>query len=277
MYYYQTRISRVLTKVIEYGLPWFCCIFVLAFYLKTYDSCQIKITLVQMGGVFFIGLWLMKILEERKFILQDKEQFRLLLPVICFLISGIISYFISPFKLTSLEELTRRLIYLLTFFVVVSEFNDIKRIERFIFWFGIGALVSSLYGVVQYLDLDPFIWKRAFGDRIFSTFGNPNFFSAYLVWVVPLILSYILFSKKWLYSIVCILAVFCVYQSKSKASWIGLTVAIVCFVFFALNFFTHFKKQNFKKIMIVAALLTVILGSLGVWIFCKEKSGFCEI
>ena len=63
--------------------------------------------------------------------------------------------------------------------------------KRLFNWLLAAAFVASLYGVIQYLDgmffppppepgLDPFIWRGAFGRRIFSTFGNPNFFGDFL-------------------------------------------------------------------------------------------------
>src|SRR5205814_1064792 len=40
--------------------------------------------------------------------------------------------------------------------------------------------------------LDPFVWRQAFSARIFSTFGNPNFFGNFLVIVTPITLALML-------------------------------------------------------------------------------------
>jgi tetratricopeptide (TPR) repeat protein/O-antigen ligase len=77
-----------------------------------------------------------------------------------------------------------------------------KRLWR---WLIAAAWVAIGYGVVQYLDaryfrgtasgLDPFIWRQAFQHRVFSTFGNPNFYGNFLVIITPLILASVLRGK----------------------------------------------------------------------------------
>ena len=167
------NVSKILywifNKLIQYLLPIICFCLVIAFYLRTYDSCQIKITIVQMTGVFFFAVWLLKILERQdtlqtlKKILSNK----LFIPVVFFLASGILSYFLSPLKVASMEEITKRILYICTFFVVVFEFDSLKKIERFIFWILFASFAASLYGIVQYLQLDPFPWKGAFWRQNF--------------------------------------------------------------------------------------------------------------
>src|SRR5262249_41442355 len=39
---------------------------------------------------------------------------------------------------------------------------------------------------------DPFIWRQAFGKKLFSTFGNPNFFGNFLVILTPITLALLL-------------------------------------------------------------------------------------
>src|SRR5262249_14667319 len=40
--------------------------------------------------------------------------------------------------------------------------------------------------------IDPFVWRQAFGGKIFSTFGNPNFFGNFLVILTPITLALML-------------------------------------------------------------------------------------
>jgi tetratricopeptide (TPR) repeat protein len=260
-------------KIIEYFLPVVCFLLPIAFYLRTYDSCQIKITIVQIGGVFFFAIWLLKTLERQNSVKVFKEFYKnkLLIPVIFFLLSGVLSYILSPFEGSSGEEIVKRLLYIATFFVVVFEFDSLKKIERFIFWILLANFITSLYGIIQYLELDPFAWKGAFGGRIFSTFGNPNFFSAYLVWTIPIILSYIMLTKKWSYSIVVLASAFCVFCSQSKASWIGLTFGVIVFTFLSIRFFSHFKQESLKKVMAIGVIIFLIVSSFGVWFLIKKR------
>jgi tetratricopeptide (TPR) repeat protein len=279
-------------KILEYGLPVMCFLLAVSFYMKTYDSCQIKISIVHVGGAIFTAIWLLKnifqmTLVSRNFIeLENKEvSFKnyfyneylkkfnhfLFIPVLLFLFYSVFSYSMSPFKVASMEELVKRMIYIFTFFIVATEFDSLKKIERLIFWAILGTLVSSFYGLIQILGLDPLSWKGAFGDRVFSTFGNPNFFSAYLVWTVPIIISYIFLTRKWAYSIIVILGFLGIFASQSKASWIGISFAIIAFTFCSIRYFSHLKKENLKKIMTLFVIGFIIFCSLGVWYFISKR------
>ncbi len=270
---FNKKIIEFCSEFTEYFFPFLCFLITIAFYLRTYDSCQIKITLVHIGGIVFFTLWLIKILQtnEYKQIFKNKYLNQFLLPVLFFLISGIISYYLSPFKSASLEEISKRLIYVATFLMIVFEFNSLKKIESLALWITLGALVSSLYGMVQFFGLDPFAWKGAFGDRLFSTFGNPNFFSAYLVWTIPVMISYVFLTKKWSYSFIIILSIFCVIMSKSKASWIGLSFALFTFSILSIRYFAHIKQENLKKIMTIIVISVLLFSAFGVWFLSRKR------
>jgi tetratricopeptide (TPR) repeat protein len=188
------RLIKYCNVIIEFGLPVLAFLITLSFYLKTYDSCQIKITLLHIGATIIIAAWIVKVIERGR-LLERREQRLFTVPVLVFLLSGIISFIISPFKFTSFEELMRRVLYTGTFLVAFVEFNSSEKVNRMFRWILAATFIAVFYGLVQFIDLDPFIWRRAFGDRIFSTFGNPNFFAAFLVLVTPLILTFFDFSE----------------------------------------------------------------------------------
>ena len=102
-------IKQISSKFILYGLPIFYFLVAVSFYLGTYDSAQIKITIVQIGGVALICSWLIYKLES-DFFYNLKKNIIVILPILLFLVSGIISYFNSPYQLASLNELIRRII-----------------------------------------------------------------------------------------------------------------------------------------------------------------------
>jgi hypothetical protein len=68
-------------------------------------------------------------------------------------------------------------------------------------WMVAAFAVTVFYGFVQYFDnrcfppgmggvgLDPFIWRQAFSQRVFSSFGNPNFYGNFLVIITPILLT----------------------------------------------------------------------------------------
>lgn len=265
------KLTHFLELFIVKILPVFAFVLAIAFYLQTYDSCQIKITLAYMGSTLFVSLWMIKFFEQNKPLSLVRDYNTLLLPVVLFLVSGIVSYSVSPFKSTSLEEILKRILFISMFFVVASEFGKKERVESLLRWIMVGALVSSLYGLIQYFQLDPFLWKNAFGKRIFSTFGNPNFFAAYLVWVAPILLAYFLLTRSWVYLFTFVISAFCVIHTQSKASWIGLTMGVVVFALLSIRFLSHAKKQHIKRLMIVGTILTVVASGFGVYVLSKKR------
>ncbi len=175
-----------------------------SFYLKTYDSAQIKITLTQIGASVIGFVWLLKVLVDGRWPFSRRDVV-FVLPFIGFLCSGLIAWVHTPFKIWSLEETSRRIFYMIFAFVLLAEFQSNERMKRLWRWLVASAWVAIVYGVFQYLDLrifanqpavlDPFIWRGAFGPRVFSTFGNPNFYGNFLVIITPIILASVLREK----------------------------------------------------------------------------------
>ena len=84
-------IKKVSSKFILYGLPLFYFLVAVSFYLGTYDSAQIKITIVQIGGVALLCSWLIYKFEG-DFFNNFRKNIIVLLPIILFLLSGLISF-----------------------------------------------------------------------------------------------------------------------------------------------------------------------------------------
>lgn len=277
------KIVDICQKVLLYFTPVFYFLMAVAFYLRTYDSCQIKITICQIGGTILLAAALIKLIETWKNPFPEGS-FHLVLPVLLVLISTIFSASISPLKnwFGTLDEFTRRIFYITLFLVVVSEFRTEKNQKRLVNWVLAGAFVSVLYGVIQFLDtrfyppnpaigLDPFIWRQAFARRIFSTFGNPNFFGDYLLMIAPVILSFVFVRFSKFLILFYAMTVFCIIFAESKAVWIGYSFGVITFSFFAVAFLTHGKKETIRKIMLGMSLAVFAAMVLGVLIFTLQR------
>jgi len=275
------NIVSSISYLLSWILPLSYFLISVMFYLRTYDSCQIKITLLQISGAIVFALWLIKIIESGKIV--DKIFYPVLLPLILFLLSATVSFLHSPFRGASFFEWIRRVYYVIFALVIMSEFKDEKKYRRLI-WFPIIAVtISSIYGLIQFFDikffppppspgLDPFIWRVAFGSRIFSTHGNPNFFADFLVVMVPIVLSQIFLTKNKLFILLFLLITFNVVYTYSKAGWIGYTAAVVTFFLLYGIFFTHVKRKNIIKLTVAVAVVLVVICSAGVAYFIKQRT-----
>ncbi len=192
--------ARLSSRALSYALPFLYLLTSIAFYLHTYDSAQVKITIVQMGGVVLIGFWSVRLLSDWK---GQWERYALVaIPFLACLASGLLAFTHCAYPGGGLEETLRRVFYVHFALIALREFSTVERLRRLILYLLIAVSIATLYGLIQYLDifffplpqpgLDPFVWRQAFGGKIFSTFGNPNFFGNFLVILTPITLALLL-------------------------------------------------------------------------------------
>lgn len=280
MHTYSSFVQKTLSKVVLYGIPILYFLIAISFYLKTYDSAQIKITLLHAGGLFLIAAWLVEKIEEGNFDFF-KNNFIFILPVLAFLVSGFISFAISSFPYASLNEFIKRFIYCFFAIIIISEFNDEKKISRILNWLIAAAYIACIYGIIQLLDfylfppppdsgLDPFMWRQAFGNRIFSTFGNPNFFGDFLIVMNPIVLGLYMYKRNFYLMFLWFLILICTIFTVSKGTWLGFAAGT--FVFIIVYLITFFKEKLTKKILISGAIaITVVMAIAFFGIFAQTK------
>ncbi|MBN1823548.1 MAG: O-antigen ligase family protein [Endomicrobiales bacterium] len=275
------KLIEITGKILYHGIPILYFLISIAFYLKTYDSAQIKITLIQIGGTIVLATWLVRIIEEDvgHFF---RENILAVVSLFAFLISGIISYTHSPLPLASANELVRRVMYISIAVIVIKEFDSIEKLNRLFKWLFAAAFVATVYGVVQFLDgrffppppepgLDPFIWRNAFGWRIFSTFGNPNFFGDFLVVMGPIVLAMFLRSRQLHLLMLWCLITFCAIFTYSKGTWLGYAAGILLFVFFYIGFFVKSEKFKIKRVLLGMVAVTLVFVTIGVYRNLKKR------
>ncbi len=267
-------IKKISSNFVLYGLPVFYLLVAVSFYLGTYDSAQIKITIVQIGGILLILSWLIYKFEH-DFFYNFKKNIIILLPILLFLISGLISYLHSPYQLASTNEFLRRFIYCMLAIIIIDCFEDKKNLLRLVNFLIVATYIVCIYAVVQFIDtrffppppetgFDPFVWRWAFDNRIFSTFGNPNFFGDFLVVMSPIVLA--LFFKKRSFHLLFlwILITFSTIFSYSKGAWLGFGAGLITFAFLFVNFILNIEKR--KKIILISIMslftLSVVVGGI---------------
>lgn len=274
-------IKQISSKFILYGLPLFYFLVAISFYLGTYDSAQIKITIVQIGGVALICSWLIYKLES-DFFYNLKKNIIVILPILLFLLSGIISYFHSPYQLASLNELLRRIIYCFLAIIIIDCFEDKKSLKRIVNFLIFATYIVCIYAVIQFIDtryfpappakgLDPFIWRWAFGNRIFSTFGNPNFFGDFLVVMSPIVLALFFKKKSFHLLFLWLLITFSTIFSYSKGAWIGFGVGLIAFAFLFVGFILNISKRKKVILICIMALLTISIVTGGILFQLKKR------
>jgi hypothetical protein len=93
----------ICSRFLAYGLPLLLFLVVVTFYLKTYDSAQIKITVTQMGTIALAIVWVLKMLLEGQLPFKRSDIWYVL-PFLLFLASGLVAFAHTSFKAWSEEH-----------------------------------------------------------------------------------------------------------------------------------------------------------------------------
>lgn len=271
--------ARLTSRYLSYGLPFLYLLTSISFYLHTYDSAQVKITIVQMLGTVLMGLWYLKLACKGDLLEQIKGP--LAAPLLASLFSGLLSFAHAAYRGPSLDECLRRVFYIHFALIALHEINTLKRLKRMIFFLLLATAVSAGYGLMQVLDakwlegLDPFIWHGAFGPRIFSTFGNPNFFGNFLVIVMPITLALLLKRNRehpvsaLLFALSAVLISIAIWKSDlllgavHLESW-GTTLFLAILTGYALWAAIRFSFLGLLFFLIT--FCNTITGSKGAWV-----------
>ncbi len=262
-------------KVIWWWLPLLYLLISDTFYLRTYDSAQVKITLLQMGGIGLIGLWASLLLLEGRRAFR-REDFIFLAPFFAYLLYVVVSFTHAPYKGPSVDDFVRYIIYMSITLIVVREFTT-EAIDRLTKVLIITAYIAVLYGVVQFLDfhffppkeqgpgLDPFVWRGAFGRRIFSTYGNPNFFGNFLVLIFPIALTQFMKKRSVFLLPLVLLDLFCLYATETKGALLGFGISSFLFLVFYSYFFLRDRLPISRPKFLGLALLLPLTAVLVIY------------
>lgn len=255
-------------KAVWWWLPLLYLLISDTFYLRTYDSAQVKITLLQMGGIGLLGMWLsLLVLEGRRAF--RKEDFIFLAPFFTYLLYVIVSFTHAPYNGPSVDDFVRYLLYMSVTLIVIREFtaSAVDRLTKILI---ITAYIAILYGIVQFLDtrffppkgqgpgLDPFVWRWAFGPRVFSTYGNPNFFGNFLVLILPIIVTQWMKTRSVFLLPLIVMNLICLYATQTKGAFLGFGISAFLFAVFYGYFFLREKLKISKAAFVGLASIIPI-------------------
>src|SRR3972149_10531374 len=200
------------------------------------------------------------------------------IPILSFISIFIISTIVSINPLMSLfgtykrfEGLTATLCYILIFCATVNFVTTRKRLYLLVFAIVAGATISSIYGIAQHLGFDIFKWSNFEARRVFSTFGNPVFFSAYLVMTLPVSVALFLgdsfqqtdapvlknFPKPpvlWVFFVISSIIYTTFWLTNTRACFMALIGGLTSFLFLIFKRQTH---EKYKFFVLVASFTLI--------------------
>lgn len=272
----QRRVPASLTaealshKAIVWWLPILYCLISSLFYLRTYDSAQVKITVMQMGGAALLAMWAVRLLEAGWGVF-NKDDLVCLSPFLAYLLVGILSFAHAPYHMASVDFFLRHFFFMTAALIVIYEF-DVRSMDRLTDILILTAWIAVGYGFLQWVDtnwfpsgvgngIDPFVWRGAFGLRVFSTYGNPNFFADFLVIIFPILLTQYIKTRRFSLIPLMIMLVVDLIMTGTKGAWLGFALVIFIFGVVAFIYFPVAVAPYRKAVR--AIVLAGVLGFLG--------------
>lgn len=236
----------------------------ISFFTATYDTAQVKLTLLHMGGLLLAALWASLQLVHRESFLS-KANWRFWGPVLLYLGWNIVCYACAPFHADGAEEFIRFVLYGLITLLAAGEFDlaDIKTLTK---WFLAAVWISFSYAAVQIADgfspgLDPMPWRGWFTKRIFSTHANPNFFADFVIFSSCILGTAYMATRRKKYLFLGALGAVALFFTESKGAWLAYALTAALGTWLYANFCAPSLKQQRKKIngLALAAVLAVMV------------------
>ncbi|MBU2567188.1 MAG: O-antigen ligase family protein [Elusimicrobia bacterium] len=125
----------------------------------------------------------------------------------------------------------------------------------------ISGFIVCVYGIAQFFGHDFLPWGTSYGGRVFSSFGNPNFFAGYLVVLIPFTLAMCFYSKtvvsKILWVVLCSAMTLNLALTETRGAWVSCIFAAATFVVLT----KLYRKK--RVLLVISAALAVTFFSAG--------------
>jgi putative inorganic carbon (HCO3(-)) transporter len=234
-------------------------------YFKTYlGPLPLSIEIILVPLLVLAFLW-----EYRKGVIQLNSLGikPFIITFVLFLIASVVSLVKAVSLTPGIMEIARYLSYVVLFLIVVKVRFTKEQYIQFAKAFGAAALIVGLFGIFQYVfnfslnKAGLYALEEAKG-RVDSTLVNPNYYSAFLNFIIPslFLLAVVYFKDKKVQ-----LAMFAFYSiyvinlilTYTRAAWVTMACAFIMMILIMpKKFAKHFFKPH------ILAAFTVLLVSV---------------
>lgn len=221
-----------------------------------------KMMFVYAMTIVIAAAWAVRSFQNKRF---EIAQTPLDLPILLFLSSQVISTLVSIDRHTSLwgyysrfhGGLVSTLCYIILFYALVTHFSgQAKAVKNLVTTILASAAITAFYAVLEKMGIDKNIWVQDVQNRVFSTLGQPNWLSAYLIAILPLSLFSSLRTKhlapRTIYIVLSLLFLTAIIFTRSQS---GLGATAIILLTFAI--FASFEKKQPKFLIILAVMLLI--------------------
>lgn len=240
------------------------------------------------------GLWITRMIWHRKIIFRPTK---LDVPIMLFVLSQLLSTLFSIHPYTSLlgyytrfhGGLLSTLSYVTLYYAFVSNI-ELKQLKGFFITLFAGAGIVSVYGILEHFGhsfscflatqgqaFDTACWIQDVKNRVFASFGQPNWLAAYLITLLPLSVFLTHAAQKthtkWLGIISVGSLLLTLIFTRSRSGILGAAVGL--FIFGLVFLYVGWRKDHLRtfKTHTQSWHIWVILG-LFLLIFANFETPF---
>jgi putative inorganic carbon (HCO3(-)) transporter len=201
----------------------------------------------------------------------------LTIPLLLFLLSQIISTLISIDRYTSFFGYYSRLnggllpttTYIGLYFVLLV-YLDSPLAKKIIGVSLLSGLIVAVFGILEHFGIDKSLWVQDVQNRVFATFGQPNWLAAYLCLLLPFSLHSFLFPvssrHRWLSALLSTIFLICLIFTKSQSGLLAAATltTVTTFVYFLRSADSLLLRltRSFAVVIFTALLVLTINNPL---------------
>lgn len=155
-------------------------------------------------------------------------------------------------------------------FLAVSYFFFLRtpreKTESVFVWITVGLIASAIVSLLPYalppFTTSPLLWFHPsfFYDRVYGTFGNPNYFAAFIVTALPFLVIHICSKKRWIaiFGVLSlVLVLITLFLTGARSAWIASVIG-----FFVWGIFRVMKKQGAAMLIITLTIIFLAGGAI---------------
>lgn len=223
-----------------------------------------KMMFVYIMTIVITTAWAIRSISEKKFEILSTP---LDIPILLFLTSQIASTIFSIDRHTSLwgyysrfhGGLVSTLCYTLLFYALVTHFSGYpKAIKKLLTTILATATLTAVYAVLERLGIDKHVWVQDVQNRVFSTLGQPNWLSAYLIAILPISLFSIINAKslnyRFIHLFLSLLFLTAILFTRSQSGIGATALVLVSFVVIAA-----IQKKQTRSVIPFLVLIFIAL------------------
>jgi O-antigen ligase/Flp pilus assembly protein TadD len=249
----------------------------IVFYLHCMDEYN-PIKEATAGVLIVIGLmlWGLNIINQKNFHFVNLS---LNLPIFCFIIICLLSLIWSNNLTMSIKELPLFLMGPCLYFIIINNLNYPKHVDKILTVIFIIGGLFGIYGILQYFGIDFSFWEGNFGrQKVSGLFGNVNFFAEYLIIPLPISITFFLASRKKIFNIYLLFAIFTMGESLiftfTRGSYLGFAVSLIfMFLLFLKIQGKKFIYKNNKIVVLIVEFILIIITALFIMAHPINESG----